>query len=173
MVGERRLDLFLGAWQCHPGLNAEHLAALRPQFARGALGMNDAAARGHPVQLAGADRLHRAEAVAVQDLAAEQIGHRGEADVGMRPDVESAAGAQQRRPHLVEENEWPDHAALLRRQRPADGKAVAEVGAARHDDGLDGGGILFRNGVRHGVCGWLMLARRGRRLQSRGGPPQA
>ena len=44
-------------------------------------------------------------------------------------------GAQQKfsRPHLIKENEWPDHLSLRGWQRPPHGKA-AEVPRAGHDD---------------------------------------
>src|SRR5207245_10184377 len=51
----------------------------------------DASPCRHPVHLARADGLHRSEAVPVQDLAGEEIRDRGEADVGMRPDIHAAA----------------------------------------------------------------------------------
>jgi len=51
----------------------------------------------------------------------------------MRPDIH--AGAQQKfgRPHLVKENEWPDHLSLRGWQRPPHGKA-AEIPRAGDDD---------------------------------------
>ena len=77
---------------------------------RGALGMNDAATRGHPVDLAWTDRGGGPEAVAMHDLAVEQEGDGGEADMGMRPHVDALAGAELRRPEVIEEDERPDHA---------------------------------------------------------------
>ena len=97
----------------------------------GALGMGDAAARGHPVDVARDDRLVRAEAVAVQDLALEQVGHGGEADVRVRPHVEPLPGQELARPHLVEEDEGPDHLPLLRGQGAADLEAAEVVGAGQ------------------------------------------
>ena len=100
----------------------------------GALGMHDAAAGGHPVDLARPDRHRGAEAVAVHDLAVEQVGDGGEPDMRMRPHVEAVAGAELGRAEMIEEHERPDHARLHRRQRAAHREAVAEVGGARHDD---------------------------------------
>jgi hypothetical protein len=60
--------------------------------------MHDAAPGSHPVDFAGADRLHTAEAVAVQDLAVEQVGHGREADVRMRPHVEAAPASKRTGP---------------------------------------------------------------------------
>ena len=53
--------------------------------------------------------------------------------MGMRPNIH--AGAQQKfgRPHLIKENEWPDHLSLRGWQRPPHGKA-AEVACAGYDN---------------------------------------
>ena len=73
-------------------------------------------------------------AVAVHDLAVEQIGDGGEPDMRMRPHVEPVAGAEFRRPEMVEEDERPDHARARRGQRAPHRKAVAEIDRARHHD---------------------------------------
>ena len=52
-----------------------------------ALRVHDAAAGRHPVDRAGLDALHDAEAVAVQHRALEQVGDRGQPDVRMRAHV--------------------------------------------------------------------------------------
>src|SRR5690606_26394982 len=57
-------------------------------------------------------------------------------DVRMRPDIEAAAGAQDARPHLVEEDERPDHAPPAGRQGAAHLEA-AEVPRTRLDLELD------------------------------------
>src|SRR3546814_6669906 len=57
--------------QRYPGLDAVHRTAVGPQLLE-ALGMGDTPARGHPVDLAGPDRLFGADAVALPDLAIEQ-----------------------------------------------------------------------------------------------------
>ena len=98
-----------------------------------ALGMDDAAAGRHPVDLAGADRNRGAERIAMHDLAVEQIADGGEPDMGMRPHVEAIAVAEFSRSEMVEENEWSDHARTRRRQRPAYREAVAEVHRPRRD----------------------------------------
>ena len=90
----------------------------------------------HPVHRAGMDHLVGAEAVAVLELAAEEIGDGGEPDMRMRPHVDALAGQELRRPRLVEEDERPDHLPLRRRQRPAHLEA-AEVAGARDDQRLD------------------------------------
>ena len=99
--------------------------------------MRDAAPGRHPVDVARPDRLHAADAVAMQDLAFEEIGHGGEADVRMRPHVEPLARRQRHRPHLVEEDEGTDAALLRCRQRAAHGKAVAEVAGAGNEHGFE------------------------------------
>ena len=72
--------------------------------------MHDAAAA--VIQLTAPGRIGsaRAEAIAMHDLAVEQIGDGGEPDMRMRPHVDAVAGAKHRRPDMVEENERPDHA---------------------------------------------------------------
>ena len=77
--------------QRHPALQAVQRLAVDAVLRRGALGMHDAAAGGHPVDLAGPDRHGGAEAVAVHDLAVEQVGHGGEPDMRMRPHVDALA----------------------------------------------------------------------------------
>ena len=58
-------------------------------------------------------------AVAMHDLAVEQIGHGGEPDMGMRPHVHPLPGDELHRAEMVEEDERPDHLALAVRQRAA------------------------------------------------------
>jgi uncharacterized protein DUF2721 len=107
------------------------------QLRRRALGMHDAAPGGHPVDVARANRLHRAEAVAMQDLAFEEIGHRGKADVRMRPHVEAFARRERHRAHLVKEHERTDRALARCRQRPAHFEAAAEVTRARNEQSVE------------------------------------
>jgi hypothetical protein len=99
---------------------------------RGSLGVSDAAPRGHPVDLARPDGDGAADAVAMHDLAGEQIGHGGKPDMRMRAHVEALPAAEFHRPHFVKKNERADHAALCRGQRPAHLKP-AEIACARHD----------------------------------------
>src|SRR4029077_18242996 len=82
-----------------------------------ALGMHDAAAGGHPVDRAGPDRYRGAKTVAMHDLAVEQVGDGGKADVRGRPHVDAVTVLEHRRAEMVEENERPDHARAPRRQR--------------------------------------------------------
>jgi hypothetical protein len=175
MMGEGGLGLLVVLRQRHPGLDAEEPGFALAERRRRSLGVNDAAPGRHPVDRARPDRLHRAEAVAVQDLAVEEIGHGGEADMGVRPHVEAGAGPQGGRAHLVEEDEGPDHAPLRRGQHPPHLEAVAEIAGARDDHRVEGrvrrrsshGGALgcdvpmrSKNAVRRGA---LLRCRRARR----------
>jgi hypothetical protein len=99
--------------------------------------MHDAAARRHEVQLARLDRESGAEAVAVHDLAVEEIGDGREPDVGMRSHVDTRADQELGRTHLIKEDERSDHLLARRGQRAAYGEP-AEVAGARHDYLLDG-----------------------------------
>jgi hypothetical protein len=81
-------------------------------------------------------RLERAEAVAMDDLAREQIGDRGEPDVRVRAHVDALAEQELRGPHLVEEDERPDHLAARRGQGPAHLEA-AEIARPGQDHRLD------------------------------------
>ena len=120
-----------GCRACVPPSRARALEALR---------MRDAAARRHPVHLAGPDRLLGADAVAMHDLAVEQIGDGRQPDVRMRPHVDRARNARREidRTHVIEEDERPDHAPLRERQHASDLEA-AEVAAPLFDDELDHG----------------------------------
>src|SRR3546814_20475791 len=97
--------------------------------------MGDAAARSHPVHLAGTNGLLDAQAVAMRDPALEQVADGGESDVGMRPDIRVAkpVGWQVQRAGMTEEDERPDHAAL-----PA-GKDAVHRGAAAEETGRAAG----------------------------------
>src|SRR5437764_8025279 len=101
--------------------------------------MRDTASRGHPIDLARPDRLHRAERVAMQYLAFEEIGHGGEADMRMRPHVDAGAGIEHGGSHLVEEDEGTDHPPLDRRQHPFY-REPAEITAVRNDDRFERAG---------------------------------
>src|SRR3546814_14455131 len=83
--------------QRYPGLAAVHRTAVGPQLLE-ALGMGDTPARGHPVDLAGPDRLLGADAVAMHYLAIDPVGDRRQADMRMRTDTGLARHA--RPPHL-------------------------------------------------------------------------
>src|SRR5438445_12541786 len=78
----------------------------------------------------------RSDAVAVLDRTLEQIRHRRQIDVRMRPDVHPLAGREPRRPELVDEDERPHHRPLLARQRAMD-LEPAEVVSDWRDGLLD------------------------------------
>jgi hypothetical protein len=103
--------------------------------------MGDAASGGHPVDRAGADGLHAARAVAMHNLALEKIGHGGETDMRMRPDIEAGARREDGRTHMVEKNEGPERAALGEGQHAAHLEPVAEIAGARLDRHLEHGHI--------------------------------
>jgi hypothetical protein len=167
VVGEGRVALLVAARQRHPGLDAGEELRRLARFGGRALGVGDAAAGGHQVQRAGADGQLRAEAVAVHDLAVEQVGRGGEADVRVRADVDALADDELRRAHLVPEDEGADHLPPRRGKGAADLEA-AEVAGAGDDDGLDGvaGALVAGRGVVGGLPahGCVLLA--GRRASS-------
>jgi len=72
----------------------------------------------------------------MHDLAGEQIGDGRQADMRMRPHVETKAGAELGRTHVIEKNERPDHAPLRRGQGTSHGKA-ADVVRSRYDHLFD------------------------------------
>ena len=92
---------------------------------------------GHQVDRARLDHLVRPDAVAMLDRAFEQIGHRSEVDVRVRPNVHALAGGQPRRAELVDEDEGPDHRPLARGQRPVDLER-AKIVRDRRDDRIPG-----------------------------------
>ena len=103
VMREARVHLLLRRGQRDPHLQAVDRPAGGALFGAGALGMHDAAPGRHPVYFTRPDRHGGAETVAVHDLAVEQIGDSGEPDMRMRAHVESVAGAEFRRPEMVEE----------------------------------------------------------------------
>ena len=101
--------LFLVLRQGHPRLDAEQRTVACPHIIRGALGVNDAPARLHPVYRTRVDRQRRAKAVAVKDLAFEKPGNRRQADMRMRPNVDGLPRGKPCRTHVIKENERADH----------------------------------------------------------------
>ena len=146
---EGRRDFLLALGQRDPALQAEHHLAARALRIRRALGVRDAAARGHQVHGARLDLLDVALAVAVHDAAVEQIGDGGEPDMRMRPHVHALAGDELHRSEMIEEDERADHLPLAVRQGAAHRESVAEVAGARHDDKLEriAGFGIAENGI--------------------------
>ena len=116
---EARVDLLVARGHRDPELEPVQRLAAVTQLGRGALGMHDAAAGGHPVHLARPDRGLDAEIVAMRDFAVIEIGERGKANVRVRAHVETVAGLEHGRPEMVEEHERPDGATAGMRQRAA------------------------------------------------------
>src|SRR5690606_33694837 len=118
---ERRLGLFMLDGQRDPGLQPVQRAALAAGSLE-ALRMRDPAAGRHPIHLAGLDRLLGAYAVAMHDLAREEVRDRRQTDVRMRTDIDVARDPrlEDERPHVIEEDERTDHSPPRVRQHPAD-----------------------------------------------------
>ena len=102
-----------------PQLDALEGAAV---VAGGLLGMRDAVACGHEVELARTDDLLGAETVAVQGLTVDEPGHRVQTDVRMRGDVEAARLVDVGGTHVVGEAPGADRTATARRECPANGE---------------------------------------------------
>jgi hypothetical protein len=119
VVAEGRLAALVLERQRDPRLYPVQLRTRGPQVVGAALRVRDAAARGHPVHRARLYALHGAEAVAVHERAFEEIGHGREPDVRMRPHVHAAARRELRRPHVIEEDERPDHLVRMAGQQAA------------------------------------------------------
>jgi hypothetical protein len=105
----------------------------------GSFGMHNAATGDHPVDCARPNRLYGPKTVAMNDLAVEQVGDRGQTNVWVRTHIQAGAGAQYCRPHLIEKNKRPDHAALAAGQGTAHMKAIAKIVYRRNDEELDAG----------------------------------
>ena len=101
--------------------------------------MNDASPGRHQIDLTRANRLHITFAVAVDDLAIDQVGQRGEADVRMRTRIQAFSGTEGDRTEAVEEDERTYHPALRGGQRPPHLKAIAQISDVRKQDLLDFG----------------------------------
>jgi len=76
--------------------------------------------------------------VLVEDLAFEEVGHRGKTYMRVRPHVEPGPRRQAHRAHLVEKHERADHAALDGRQRAAHLEALAQIARRRRHNRFDG-----------------------------------
>ena len=93
----------------------------------------------HPVDLLGTDCLLVGQAVAMHDLACEQIGDRGEPNMRMRSNIGAAINAtgDVDRPDMVEENEGAHHLAFCERQDPAYLETAAKLPSPLFDHQLD------------------------------------
>src|SRR5690606_23122743 len=120
-----------------PCLQPGDRQGIAAQVFRRAFRMHDATPGCHQVDVARPDDEFGAEAVAVLDLAVEEIGDGRKPDMRMRLDVERPAGMQQGWPHPVEEDERTDEPALARRQG-APHREPANVARTWNDQVLDG-----------------------------------
>src|SRR5262249_13476263 len=138
VVCEGGLALFVLKRQRHPGLDSLQTIAVSARLLE-ALGMGDAAARDHPVDLTGTDCLLGADAVAMHDLAGKEIGDCRKTDMRVGPHVERFRDARWKihRTEAVEKNERTDHAARGIGQQPVNFEAAAQIAAARLNDDFD------------------------------------
>src|SRR5260221_3642512 len=118
-VREPRLCVFQGLRHARPELQAVSAAARAAQLRRCALRVRDAAACGHPVDRAGLDVLHRADAVAVHELSFEKVGHRRQPDMRVRTDIGVLEGLELLRTEMIEEKERPHGLPFRGRQKAA------------------------------------------------------
>jgi hypothetical protein len=72
----------------------------------------------------------------MDDLAIEEIRHRREADMRVRPDIETMSRSEICGPHMIEEDERPDMTARLCGKHAAHGKA-AEIARSGIDHSCD------------------------------------
>lgn len=92
----------------------------------------------HPVQFAGTDDLVYLGAVPVMEVAAKEVTNGTETSMPVRSDIDALPGQQFGRTGLIEEDEWPDHLPLRRRQGARDDERFDRVkanlaGTARFD----------------------------------------
>ncbi len=118
VVGEVRRYLLFAFGQRNPGLDAVESGVLI-EVGAGALGVHDSTARRHQVDRTRGDRLHDAQAVAMNDLTGEKVGDRGQTDMRVRTHGDTLAGREFRRPHMIEKYERTHHATGLGREYPS------------------------------------------------------
>ena len=86
--------------------------------------MNNAAARRHPVHIAGPYRLVETEAVTVMNFTVEEECYRRKPYMRVRANVDSVSRCKRCRAHVIEENEGADCPSFGIGQRTADLKAA-------------------------------------------------
>jgi hypothetical protein len=94
-------------WEPDPELETVRARTSAPQFGTRAFGMDDAASCGHPIDIARPNGLVRSEAVAMNDLAIEEIRHCREADMRVRPDIETMSRSEICGPHMIKKTNGP------------------------------------------------------------------
>src|SRR6478736_2232355 len=104
-----------------------------------ALRVYDTLPGGHPVDVARNDRLHVAQAVAVDLPAFEKVGDGGEPDVRMRPHVDASSRRELHRPEMIEKNERSDHLGWKSRQQSLHQKAADVARIRLEQSGYRGG----------------------------------
>ncbi len=122
-----RLAGLHGLRQSDPQLQAMQAVAHRSKIGWCTLGMNDAAPRAHPVDGAGLDALHGAEAVTVQHRALEQISDSGQPDMRMRSHVGIHARLEVDGSEVIQEHEWADGAARQGGKQAAHAQSAPQV----------------------------------------------
>ena len=70
-------------------------------FRRGSFGVDNPAARRHPVDVAGFDDLYGSQTVPMNAAPFKKVRHSGQSDVGMRSDVDSLLFINQHRAHVI------------------------------------------------------------------------
>ena len=154
VVDKARLGFFSFCWQCHPRLDGMHAATFGASLFE-PLRMRDAAACDHPVHFARTDRLLGAEAVAVHDLAFEQISDCRQTDVRMRPYVHGSRDSAWEidRAQVIEKNEGSNHTSTRVGEHASDFKS-AEVLAPLIDHGLEHSRLhhILAFGQEHTIC---------------------
>jgi hypothetical protein len=156
VMNEGRWLFLVCPGQGRPRLDAEQARTSCPDLRRRALGMGDAAPGRHQVEFARPDRQFGAQRIAVHDFAVEQEGHGRQPDMRMGPHIEPLPEQELGWPHLVKEDERPDHLAAHRWQGAPD-LEPAKVAGTRHDHlfdrsaGMDvAGRRIIRRLVGHG-----------------------
>lgn len=137
---EFRLGFLVFQRECDPQLKPVHAGTGEPQFLWSSFGMHDAASGGHPIDVTRPNRLVRSEAVAVNDLAVEEVRHGREADMRMRAHIDPVTRGEFGGPEVIEEHERANAKPHRRRQNTSDGKA-AKVVRAGVDNGRDRRGL--------------------------------
>lgn len=111
-----RFALFLGFWQGQPYLQAVGSLVLPELLGRRTFDVGNGAPCGHPADIARAHQLVRTQAVLVLQLAFEQVGEGGQADMRMLGNVHAFAGRVVMLQHMIEEHEGADAAKACRGQ---------------------------------------------------------
>src|SRR2546430_6678014 len=118
------LPLFQGLRHARPELQPVRAPAHAAQLRWRALRVRNAAARSHPIDGAGLDRLYGADAVAMNDASLEEIGHGRQPDMRVRTDIVVPEGLELLGTEMIEEKERP-HGLPFR-----GGKKAADLGLA-------------------------------------------